>query len=117
MNGGSRRNYDVAVVGGGLAGLTAAALLGRAGKSVVVYERTESLGGRASTQNVDGFQFNLGPHALYRGGHAMRVLTELGITIDAGAVEASGSTAVRNSIVYPLPVNLTSMIKSSLLTV
>lgn len=116
MNGSNHQTYDVAVVGGGLAGLTAAALLGRAGRSVVVYERAATLGGRAATQNIDGFHFNLGPHALYRGGHAMRVLRELGITIDEPPVGSSGSTAVRDGALYALPVDLKSMLKSRLLT-
>jgi phytoene dehydrogenase-like protein len=116
MNGSKQPQYDVAIVGGGLAGLTAAALLGRAGKSVVVYEQSGSLGGRAATQNIEGFHFNLGPHALYRGGHAMRVLQELGIEINEAPVGTSGATAVRDDSVYPLPVDFKSLIRSPLLT-
>jgi phytoene dehydrogenase-like protein len=111
----SSQTYDVAVIGGGLAGLTAAALLGRAGKSVVVYERAGNLGGRASTQAVNGYHFNLGPHALYRAGHAMRVLGELGIMIEESPVGAAGSMAVKGGIVYPLPVDLLSIFRSHLL--
>src|SRR5262245_55492954 len=112
----SDHSYDVAVVGGGLAGLTAAAMLGRAGKSVVVYERANNLGGRAATQTVERFHFNLGPHALFRGGHAMRVLRSLGITIGEARVGTSGSTAVLGRRVYALPVDLMSILKSRLLT-
>src|SRR5262249_57979689 len=57
---------DVAVVGGGLAGLAAAAYLGRAGRKVTLFERSRSLGGRAATHENGGFRFNIGPHALYR---------------------------------------------------
>ncbi|MEJ7719336.1 MAG: FAD/NAD(P)-binding protein [Ilumatobacteraceae bacterium] len=56
------------VVGGGLAGLTAAATLARDGRSVVVIEGASQLGGRARTRHHDGFDLNLGPHALYIGG-------------------------------------------------
>jgi phytoene dehydrogenase-like protein len=41
--------YDVIVIGAGLGGLTAAALLARAGRSVLVLERNNSVGGAAST--------------------------------------------------------------------
>ncbi|HEX4996847.1 MAG TPA: FAD-dependent oxidoreductase [Terriglobia bacterium] len=111
------RIYDVAVIGGGLAGLTAAALAGRAGKSVVVYERAETLGGRAGTRNVDGFHFNLGPHALFRAGHAIQTLGELGIHIDEAPVGGAGSTVFFAGGVYPMPVDLMSIFKSRFLPI
>ena len=44
--------YDVVVVAAGLGGLTAAALLARAGRKTLVVERNESVGGAASTYKV-----------------------------------------------------------------
>ena len=71
---------DVIVVGGGLAGLTAAAYLGRAGRRVTLFERGAQLGGRARVQQRAGFHLNLGPHALYLGGAGAGILRELGWT-------------------------------------
>jgi all-trans-retinol 13,14-reductase len=45
---------DVVVIGAGLGGLTAAALLAKAGRDVLVLERNHALGGAASVFNFDG---------------------------------------------------------------
>ncbi|HEY8459494.1 MAG TPA: FAD-dependent oxidoreductase, partial [Blastocatellia bacterium] len=49
------RGANVAVVGGGLAGLTAANYLARAGFSVTLFEKSSAVGGRAKTDVERGF--------------------------------------------------------------
>ena len=44
--------YDVVVIGAGLGGLTAGAILARAGRKVLVIERGNSVGGAASSYKV-----------------------------------------------------------------
>ncbi len=51
---------SVAIVGAGLAGLTCAAELVRAGMSVEVFEKSRGVGGRMATRRVDGLQFDHG---------------------------------------------------------
>jgi phytoene dehydrogenase-like protein len=52
--------YDVAIVGGGHNGLTAAAYLARAGRRVVVFERRHVLGGAAVSEEVfPGFTYSV----------------------------------------------------------
>ena len=63
---------DVAVVGGGLAGLVAAATAAGGGARVVLLE-PHGLGGRAATDEQHGYRFNRGPRALYSG-HGRAVL-------------------------------------------
>ena len=79
MNSKTEEAADVVIIGGGIAGLAAAAYVARAGRSVTVLERSSHVGGRAITNDLDGFRFNLGPHALYERGPAARVLNDLGV--------------------------------------
>lgn len=51
---------DVVVIGAGLAGLTAARTIQRSGKSVVVLEASDAVGGRVRTDEVDGFLLDRG---------------------------------------------------------
>ncbi|BCU82453.1 dehydrogenase [Polycladomyces abyssicola] len=55
----------VVVVGGGLAGLSAAARLAYHGYEVTLLEKAPKLGGRAITIPMKGFNFNFGAHAIY----------------------------------------------------
>lgn len=54
----------VAVIGGGLGGLTAAGELARAGHAVTLFERSDTLGGKAQTFSADGLRFDTGPTLL-----------------------------------------------------
>ena len=49
------------VVGGGIAGLATAALLGAEGWSVTLFEARDVVGGRAGSWDQDGFRFDTGP--------------------------------------------------------
>ncbi|HEY1737172.1 MAG TPA: FAD-dependent oxidoreductase [Acidimicrobiia bacterium] len=71
---------SVAVIGGGLAGLAAAATAAGSGADVTMFEARPHEGGRARTTAVEGgFLFNQGPHALYAGCLGIEVLRGFGI--------------------------------------
>lgn len=53
------------IVGAGVAGLTAAALLAHRGYDVTVLEKGDTPGGRAAQATWDGFRFDLGPTLLF----------------------------------------------------
>jgi phytoene desaturase len=55
------KGKKVVIIGSGLGGLAAAALLGKDGYEVTVLEKNEHLGGRASLWEKDGFKFDMGP--------------------------------------------------------
>jgi len=69
---------EVTVIGGGLAGLTAAISCAEGGATVRLFEAHQQLGGRA--RSTDGpYKANLGPHAIYAGGALWNWLTERGL--------------------------------------
>jgi glycine/D-amino acid oxidase-like deaminating enzyme len=110
-----RLDIDVVVVGAGLAGLVAAAVAARGGASVVVCD-VRSAGGRARSDEREGFILNQGPHALYRMGAGATVLARLGVgfsgspphPVVSGYTEATGELAV-------LPTSARSLLRSPVL--
>ena len=106
---------DVAVVGGGLAGLAAATYLGRTGRNVTLFEKSRTPGGRAATHVKDDFRFNIGPHALYRGAAGIKILQELGVKFSGGVPSASGGYAVDNGMKHALPGGFVSLVTTGVL--
>jgi monoamine oxidase len=56
------RVFDVAVVGGGLSGLSAARRIAAAGRSVLVLEARDRVGGKMRTDHVAGHHADMGAH-------------------------------------------------------
>lgn len=77
--------YDIAVIGGGLTGLTTAIYAARSGRSVILLEKDSHLGGLAQTARIGGALFNYGPRAMYEGSAALRILEELGCKPSLGS--------------------------------
>ena len=59
--------YDTVILGAGAGGLCTAARLVAAGKKVLVLESRDRVGGRASSEHIDGFTVNVGAIAIERG--------------------------------------------------
>jgi phytoene dehydrogenase-like protein len=82
---------DIVIVGGGLAGLSTAALLARSGRAVTLFEQSSNeIGGRARTSQFDGFYFNQGAHALYLSDLGVTILQDLGVTYTGGIPPGKG---------------------------
>ena len=69
---------NIAVVGAGVGGLTAAAWLARAGHAVTVFEQEERVGGKAQRLVRDGVTLDTGPTLLAMPGTVRGVLEEIG---------------------------------------
>lgn len=75
-------HYHTIVVGGGIAGLTAAAYMAREKKSVLLIEKNDECGGLVSSFKHNGFQFEAGVRALEDAGIIIPMLEDLGIKLD-----------------------------------
>ncbi len=52
---------SIGIIGAGFSGLASASLLARTGHDVHIFEKNESVGGRARSFEHDGFRFDMGP--------------------------------------------------------
>ncbi|MFK0004771.1 flavin monoamine oxidase family protein [Paenarthrobacter sp. NPDC090522] len=105
--------YDVAVIGGGPAGLAAAYNLERAGQKVVLLEETGRLGGRAKTVDIQGEPVNMGAMFVYAGTASHELALELGVPLTpfeptTFGLHVNGETVVANDnddLVNRLPLS------------
>lgn len=74
--------FDVVVIGAGAGGLFAAARLAHRGYRTLVVERLDKVGGRASTDDVDGFKINTGAIVIEVGGITQQTCAEVGAPFD-----------------------------------
>jgi phytoene dehydrogenase-like protein len=106
---------DVVIIGGGLAGLSAATYLGRAGLSVTLYEKSAGLGGKAVTQRYEGYSINRGIHALYCGGATEQVLQELGIAYSGHSPKSI--LGLREGKLQVAPISVPTLLRTGLLSI
>lgn len=105
----------VAVIGGGLAGLSAALNLVKHGVSVTLFERSTTPGGRAQTTVKGGYHMNFGPHAHYIGGAGRPFLQELGIQPNGNPPPTGRSLAFFKGKNPILPLSIRSILETTLL--
>jgi diapolycopene oxygenase len=72
----------VGVIGGGLGGLAAACTLAARGHRVVLFERSQHLGGKAAVLEEGGFRFDMGPTILTLPSVLARIFSEAGRQLD-----------------------------------
>ncbi len=77
-----RKPRNVAVIGSGLGGLSAACVLAARGYEVTLFEKNEWLGGKAAEHRADGFRFDMGPTILTLPGVLRRIFEEAGKKIE-----------------------------------
>jgi phytoene dehydrogenase-like protein len=91
-------HYDVAVIGGGHNGLTAAAYLAAAGKRVIVLERLDTVGGAAVSANAfEGIDARLSRYSYLVSLLPKRVIRDLGLDVSLIRRRYSSYTPVPGS--------------------
>lgn len=88
--------YDTIVVGGGIAGLTAAAYLARARQSVMLVERQNKVGGLVQTFQRDGIYFDGGLRSIENSGIVFPMLKQLGIELEFS--KSTTSIGIENKV-------------------
>ena len=102
----------IAVIGGGIAGLSAASKLVRDGNNVTVFESAPQLGGRARAITWKGQQLDNGQHILLGAYHqTLNLISSLGINLDAVFLRLPLTLQMQSSFSLkakplPAPLNL-----------
>jgi phytoene desaturase len=78
----SDNDFDAIVIGAGAGGLFTAARLAHQGFRTLVVERLDKIGGRASTDDIDGFKVNNGAIVIELGGITEQTCAEVGADFD-----------------------------------
>jgi 15-cis-phytoene desaturase len=107
----------IVVVGGGLAGLSAAARLASKGFAVQLLEKAPKLGGRAITIPLKGFNFNFGAHAIYGRDHSVlrKYESEIGLHVNWKDFSPKKAFYDLGSFTTPMPSTLERLYRTKIL--
>ena len=90
---------DAVVIGAGAGGLCAAARLAHAGLHTLVVDDKDRIGGRASTEEIDGFKVNIGAIAIEFGGVFEETFHTVGAPLNIRAPEPASSFFIDGKLV------------------
>jgi phytoene desaturase len=94
-----RQKVDAVVIGAGAGGLCAAARLAHAGLYTLVVDDKDRLGGRASTEQIDGFTVNIGAIAIELGGIFEETFRTVGVPLDIRVPEPASSFFIDGKLI------------------
>jgi oxygen-dependent protoporphyrinogen oxidase len=101
-----KSKYGIAIVGGGITGLTAAWGLHSRGHRVTVFEQSDRLGGAVSTLAQDGWLVENGPNSLMESPAFDALVASLGLQAESryAAPAAKNRYLVRGGRLVPVPM-------------
>ena len=108
-------NKKIAIIGGGITGLTAAYYLKKKGYSPTIFEASSQIGGVIQTKKIDGFTIETGPNTiLLSDQRTVHMIDDLGLTIEDASPESKKRYIVKNGKCTALPMSLVSFISTPL---
>lgn len=90
---------DAIVIGAGAGGLCAAARLAHAGLHTIVVDDKDRVGGRASTEEIDGFKVNIGAIAIELGGVFEETFRLVGAPLNIRAPEPASAFLIDGKLI------------------
>jgi len=75
------KSYDVIIVGGGIAGLTAALYLSKSGLRPIIFEKSDQVGGMINSFNYKGFVFDGGIRSIESSGVVKTLIKDFNLDI------------------------------------
>jgi phytoene dehydrogenase-like protein len=105
---------QVIIVGGGLAGLTCACALARAGRPVRLLDAGAELGGRAATTEHGQYLLNRGAHALYPSSE--RLLSAVGVEVSGQHPRPAAGMVLRAGELLRAPFDPRALLGPGLLS-
>ncbi len=110
------QNSDVLIIGGGVAGLMAGIELVKNGKSVILLEKEEVVGGQCKTETLvvqkDKFRFDYGGHRFITNNKKLLEFVEKMLGDDLLFSQRS-SVILHKNRVYEYPLNLKNLLKTA----
>src|SRR6187397_1124810 len=106
---------DVAVLGGGISGLSAAFRLARGGARTAVLEGTSRPGGALRTLRRDGYTFELGPNTVLEKEPVAALLRDADLLAGREAAAPSGSKRwIWKGTLHEMPAGAWAMLRTPL---
>ncbi|MGA1871124.1 MAG: phytoene desaturase family protein [bacterium] len=95
--------YDIVIIGAGVAGLVCGCYLAKAGLNVLIVEQSKIAGGYCTTFKRKEYKFDVGVHyvgSCSKNGDVGRVITDLGLDLDFFSFDPIDKIILPNHIIY-----------------
>lgn len=108
---------DVVIIGGGIAGLTAAFYLKRLGRDIVLIEPSRRVGGVIKSEKKEGFLLEHGPNTVVLNAALMQLIKDVGLENEQIIIDAKIPRYIEwNKKLHVVPMSPLSFLRTRLLS-